>query len=147
MYKVYTDGSSLNKEKLGAYAAIIHDKDEKIIFEKSDFSIDTTNNRMEMQGVIEALLFLNFQLIQNEEIEIISDSQYVIYSINKKWTKEKNRDLWKILAEQTKLLRSRKNKVIFSWVRGHDGNHYNEIVDKKAGLKLKELRSILKDEK
>ena len=92
---------------------------------------------MEILGVIKGLEALK----EPCEVDVFSDSQYVVDAINKKWIigwqkknwmidKEKprpNADLWKNLLE---LLA--KHKVTFHWVKGHDGNAENERCDELA---------------
>lgn len=145
MYKIYTDGSGINKRKIGAYAFLIHNDKNEIIYTSSDFVENTTTNRMEMMGVLEALRYLN-SIDFVGDIEIISDSQYVIYSITKKWNKEKNVDLWKELSYNHKLFKSRNNNIVYNWIKGHNGQIYNEMVDQMAGQKLKELKNKLEIE-
>lgn len=108
-------------------------------------SLDTTNNRMELQAVIEAFTYLlKTRLIDkknpklnNEVYTIYSDSNYVIKGINEwiyGWHKKdykdvKNDDLWRILY---KLKLHFKDVVYFEWVKGHSGNIGNEYADKLA---------------
>ena len=97
----------------------------------------TTNNRMEIRAVIEALLLLK----EPCEVDIYSDSKYVVDSITKGWvyTWQKNGwrkpnksqalnvDLWKQLLELLD-----KHCVKFIWVKGHADNEYNERCDELA---------------
>jgi ribonuclease HI len=95
----------------------------------------TTNNRMELMAVIQALKMLN-DFAKGKEIWIYTDSKYVINAIEKKWVfgwvkknfKDKaNTDLWKkFLDEYTKY------NINFQWVKGHSGHTENEICDKLA---------------
>jgi ribonuclease HI len=95
----------------------------------------TTNNRMELMAVVEALRSLNDTAL-DKEIHIYSDSKYVIDAVEKKWVfgwvkkgflNKKNEDLWKrFLNEYAKY------KVYFHWVKGHSGHTENEICDKLA---------------
>jgi len=87
---------------------------------------NTTNNRMEMTAVIEALKYFNS--LKLESGTIYSDSQYVINTLNKGWKRSKNLDLWKALDEQNK------GNIAFVWVKGHDDNEMNNKVDKLAVL-------------
>ncbi len=97
----------------------------------------TTNNRMELMAVIVALEALNRPC----EVEVHSDSQYVVNAFNKHWidgwkkrgwktaNKQpvKNRDLWeRLLAAKSK------HKVEFIWVKGHAGHELNERCDELA---------------
>lgn len=104
----------------------------------------TTNNRMELLAVIEALKLLNDKAI-DKNITIYTDSKYVMDAVTKGWVynwqkkgfKDKaNPDLWR------KFLRIYpKYKVQFEWVKGHSGDKENERCDKlaKAAAESKDL--------
>ena len=117
VYKIYTDGSCIHKANItgsaigpGGYGIIILQNDFEI-FHYSDGDKTTTNNRMEIMGVLVALQ----TLIENKKIDgnhyiIYSDSQYVINSLKiwlpgwvaKNFRGVKNDDLWKIIINQLK---------------------------------------------
>lgn len=131
---IYTDGACYNNPGPGAYAAIILDEDKEI--EITDFEPSTTNNRMELEAVIEALKVVR----KNKKIILYSDSNYVVKGINewiKTWKSRgwktssnkavKNRDLWEKLDEEI----SKKN-VQLKKVKAHSGDEYNEKVDSLA---------------
>ncbi len=128
---VYTDGSSRGNPGPGGYGIVLmsgaHQKEFSEGFRK------TTNNRMELLSVIKALEMLKGG---GHEVTIFSDSKYVVDAVEKKWVfgwqkkgfkDKKNPDLW-----QRFLRIYPKNKVSFRWVKGHDGNHYNERCDELA---------------
>ena len=128
MVKIYTDGSYKPSINCGGYAAVITHNDLVIKVLHEGFK-NTTNNRMEIMGVLEALKYFKTPM----NIEIYSDSSFVVNSINErhlhKWiedndTTKKNMDLW---IEIYKLLR--KHRVHFFWVKGHDDNEFNELAD------------------
>lgn len=128
MYKIYTDGSYKPSTNQGGYAAIIT-KDQQIIKILYYGYINTTNNRMELMGLLSALQYFNTP----QNIEIYSDSAYVVNSINQKhvfnWIKDndttkKNLDLWKLICELIKF-----HNVKFFWVKGHNNNYFNELAD------------------
>lgn len=139
VYEIYTDGAYSNKLRLGGWGALIIKDD--LIEEIFDGERNSTNNRMEMKAAIYALQ--NVPIGSN--IVLYSDSQYLIKGITnwiKKWKKNnwktgkdevKNIDLWKRLD----VLNS-KNSISWKWVKGHNGNKYNEKADKLAsrGMKL-----------
>ena len=85
---VYTDGSCRNS--IGGYSFIIITNDYEL--EWSDHAINTTNNRMELTAVIEALRCIPLF----SDITIHSDSQWVINCAKKIWKRNKNLDLWKL---------------------------------------------------
>lgn len=118
---IYTDGScSPNPGKGGwAYIAIFPDSE----IWNNDTVNHTTNNIMELTAVIKALS--DFK--DTKYFLIYSDSLYVINCAENKWKRNKNTELWK----QYDIL-SKDKDIIFKWVKGHNGNHYNELVDKLA---------------
>lgn len=123
MIKIYTDGSCLsNPNGPGGWAICIIEDDNKEYYFSGAHS-STTNNRMELKAVIEALSCLkDFQ-----ECKIYSDSLLTINCATNKWKRNSNLDLWKEFEKELK------NKIInFEWVKAHNGNYYNEIVDKLA---------------
>ena len=142
--KIYTDGACSGNPGDGGWCAIlIYNNNEKVI---SGYVPDTTNNRMEMLSVIEALSALK----EPCSVEIFSDSEYVVDSINLNrvddWMKNgwktsaktavKNVDLWeKILA----LLKT--HKVTFNKVKGHSDNEYNNRCDKIAVSEYKKTQN------
>ena len=93
---------------------------------------DTTNNRMEITAVIEALNALK----QPCEVEIISDSEYVINTQTKGWKRKKNNDLWQAL--DAALI---PHTVKWTWVRGHNGHDDNERADELARMGIEEVRN------
>ena len=115
-YEVYTDGSCLGNPGPGGGAAIIIDeKGEK---QSLGGHIDsTTNNRMEITAVIQALETIP----ANSAINIYTDSQYVINTMVKGWRRTANKDLWHALDSAVHTRR-----VNWTWVRGHSGNPGNE---------------------
>lgn len=129
---IYTDGACLNNPGPGGYGVIlIHGERVKEI---SRGFPETTNNRMELMGVIAALEALKYPC----RVELYTDSQYISRAINEGWlerwqkkawmtsskTPVKNIDLWQRLLQ---LLA--KHRVEFKWVKGHSGDHYNERCD------------------
>ena len=134
MIEIYTDGSCLKNPGNGGWAAIINIDGN--IHKISGSEKDTTNNKMELTATIEALK----SIIKPSEIELYTDSQYVknginIWIINWKnngWkTASKkpvaNKELWIELDTIVQF-----HNVQWFWVKGHSGNHYNEIADQLA---------------
>lgn len=146
MIHVYTDGSCNNKSKQAGGCGIVLKYGE---FEKhvslGQFS-NTTSARMEIRGALEAL-----RLITNKNIPVMlyCDNKYVVNAIAMKWAERweseywlvnganrVNYDLWiQVLKEIRKFTKS----VEFVWIKGHNGNHYNEICDRLAALGGKSL--------
>lgn len=128
---VYTDGSSRGNPGPGGYGIVL--KSGKNRKELSQGFTKTTNNRMELLGVIVALESIKGE---GHEITIFSDSKYVVDAIEKKWVfgwekkgfkDKKNPDLWKRFLKAYP-----KNQVKFQWVKGHANIPENEICDKLA---------------
>lgn len=128
---IYTDGSALGNPGAGGYGAVlmsgVHRK------ELSQGFTLTTNNRMELLGVIVALEALKFD---GCNVTIYSDSKYVVDSVEKGWLwnwvrkgfkDKKNVDLWKRFIPVYK-----KHNVRFVWVKGHNNNTENERCDRLA---------------
>jgi len=128
---IYTDGSCLGNPGKGGWGALMFYKGHKK--QISGSHPQTTNNRMEITAVIEALKTITKTIT----IEIYTDSKYVKDGINSwiyNWKKNnwknskkqavKNADLWQELDNLVQ-----KYKISWHWVKAHNGNEYNEIVD------------------
>ena len=133
-YKIYTDGACSGNPGIGGWGAIIIE-DKKNLEIKGGLN-DTTNNQMELMATIEALKTFR----EKKEITIYTDSKYVKDGITtwiKKWKINnwktankkdvKNKELWMMLDNQMK-----KHEIIWKWVKGHEGNYYNEKADALA---------------
>jgi len=130
---IYTDGSSRGNPGPGGYGIILKDCNSGYVKEYSKGFNLTTNNRMELLAVIDALKKLKKE---NLRIIIYTDSQYVINPIEKQWLvnwkktnfkNKKNIDLWlEFLIEQEK------HKLQFRWIKGHNDHPQNERCDKLA---------------
>lgn len=132
---IYTDGACTGNPGKGGFGAVlIYNANEKTISEGYRL---TTNNRMELLAPIKALGLLK----ERCKVNIYSDSKYLTDAINQSWlagwvknnwkkSDKKpvlNVDLWKELYELLQM-----HDVTFIWVKGHAGNHYNEICDRLA---------------
>lgn len=123
---LFSDGSALGNPGPGGYGTILRYKESERII--SGGELHTTNNRMELRGVIEGLKALK----EPCQVEVISDSSYVVKGINEwleNWVKRgfkkvKNPDLWQEYLEVSKI-----HKIKATWVRGHDGHEENERCD------------------
>ena len=123
---LFCDGSSLGNPGPGGYGGILrYNEHEK---EYGGFELETTNNKMELRAVIEGLKLLK----EPCEVEIVSDSSYVVKGINewlenwkrREFKKVKNPELWQ---EYIKVASPHRIKA--KWVRGHDGHAENERCD------------------
>lgn len=124
MIKCYVDGAYSSLRNQGGWAFVVLKNDFKI---HSEFfpEKDTTNNRMEIQAVIEACKWAKKYSVT--ELEIVSDSMYVIGTMTMGWKRKKNNDLWEIMDNVTKDL-----SITWTHVKGHSGNKYNELCDALA---------------
>lgn len=124
MVKIYTDGAYAPSRDKGGWAFVVI-KDNKKIHSSFFGEEDTTNNRMEIQAVIEAIIWAKENKLT--KIEIFTDSMYVIGTMSKNWKRNKNHDLWEILDELVL-------NMTISWnhVKGHEGDKYNELCDALA---------------
>ena len=132
---IYTDGACSGNPGPGGYGAILrygtHEK------ELSEGFAETTNNRMELTAIIEALKALK----EPCEVLLTSDSKYALDALINGWAegwKAKgwrkadkspalNTDLWEELLSLVS-----KHKIEYNWVKGHAGHKYNERCDKIA---------------
>ncbi|HLG25585.1 MAG TPA: ribonuclease H [Candidatus Gracilibacteria bacterium] len=126
--EIFTDGSCKGNPGPGGWAAILIEKKSQTVFKiLKGHESDTTNNRMEMIGVIEALRFIHENHLQQSEITLYSDSNLVIQTLNQGWKRKANLDLWEELDELNEEL-----NVTFTWIRGHAKNKWNEQCDRLA---------------
>ena len=139
--KIYTDGAARgNPDGPGGYGTVLEYVDTKGELHTRVLSqgyIKTTNNRMELMAVIAGFEALNRPC----EIELYSDSQYVVNAFNQHWIDGwikkgwkrgknepvKNVDLWKRLLQAKE-----PHRVTFNWVKGHAGHPQNERCDELA---------------
>lgn len=129
---IYTDGAARGNPGRGGYGAILMWKGNKK--EISQGYLHTTNNRMELMSVIAALESLTRTGLN---IEIYSDSKYVVQAVSERWLDKwiatdfkggkKNRDLW---TRYYKI--SRAHQIKFIWVKGHASNPFNQRCDELA---------------
>ena len=140
--EIFTDGACSGNPGAGGWGALLRWKDvEK---ELSGAEKETTNNRMEMTAVIEALQALKRPC----NITLYTDSKYVMNGINEwlpNWKKNnwrtankkaqvKNVDLWQKIDELICI-----HEIRWVWVKGHNGNEDNERVDELARNAIKNL--------
>ena len=149
--ELYTDGACRGNPGIGAYAyVILYKKNNDILIETSSAKayLDTTNNRMELSGVINGIKKINELEVPCNKINIFTDSQYVVNAFNQHWIDNwiktdfrrnkkdevKNIDLWEEL-----LILINKFNYTFIWVKGHSGHKYNELCDKICNQEMDNL--------
>ena len=138
--KLYSDGASRGNPGPGGYGTILQYTDRAGVLHEKEISEgfrETTNNRMELMGVIAGLE----ALLKPCSVDVWSDSQYVIKAFNDHWIdgwKKRgwkkadgkpvlNEELWKRL-----LLAAEPHEITWHWVKGHDGHPENERCDALA---------------
>ena len=140
--EIFSDGACSGNPGVGGYGAILRYGDNTK--EISGCELQTTNNRMEMMAVIEAL-----RLIKRPcKIRVVTDSNYVVKGmtewisgwIKRNWVNSQkrpvlNRDLW-----ETLLGLSRQHEMEWVWVRGHAGHKENERCDELARKAIQQCR-------
>ena len=142
---LYADGACSGNPGRGAWGTIlVYNGHEKIL---TGSAKETTNNRMELMGVINGLEVLNRPC----SVTAYTDSQYVVNAVNQGWLEKwsmsgwvkpdkkpvKNRDLWEYLLE---LMGT--HSVTFVWVKGHADNAYNNRCDKIAVDSIKKFAGM-----
>ena len=140
LIKIYTDGACSGNPGKGGYGTILIAEDENGTTHKKEITQGfkvTTNNRMELLAAIVGLEALKKPC----NVELTSDSKYLVDAFNQKWVEGcvkkgwrgsnkqpvKNQDLWK------RLLKAKEpHNVKFIWVKGHNGHEFNERCDEMA---------------
>ena len=138
--EIFTDGACSGNPGPGGYGAIL--KYGEVTKEISGCHKNTTNNRMELTAVIEALR----QLKRPSKVRVFSDSNYIIKGmtewtpawIRRNWVNSKkqpvlNRDLWENLMKI-----SRAHDIEWVWIKGHMGHKENERCDELARNAIQE---------
>lgn len=134
--ELYTDGACSGNPGPGGWGAIlVYQGKEKELYGSAR---NTTNQRMEIQAVIEGLKAVK---VKDWEVRVYSDSAYVVNAFNQDWLgkwqsngwrnskKEDvaNQDLWREL-----IILARQNRLTMCKVKGHAGHEYNERCDRLA---------------
>lgn len=156
----YTDGGSRNRgnrrgdhvhqDDLAAWAYLIRFEDGlKITDTAGEFG--ATNNRMEVMGLLKCLQRLLELNLQNEPIEGILDSQYVLNAINKGWLYSWVRRGWKTsggkpvanqeLWAEVSVLLPKFKQLRFKWTKGHANSHGNVTVDQLLNSTMDNLKA------
>jgi ribonuclease HI len=135
--RIYTDGGCSGNPGPGAWAYILLKPEGNI--QDARFVAQTTNNRMELQAVIEALQTVRKNPdLASAQIDLFTDSRYVKNGISdwiRNWIKNgwktrskqavKNQDLWRQLLDLSSNL-----NINWRWLQGHVGDRYNEACDR-----------------
>ena len=150
-FVLYSDGACRGNPGPGSYGCFVQDTLGNIVFEHAEVFEHTTNNRMELLGIISGLKVLGQNLnekgmsIADINVLAVTDSKYVVDGITKwvdGWKKRgwkkadkkppENVELWK----QLDLLKDKVGIINFAWVKGHSGHPQNEHCDQLANAAL-----------
>ena len=141
---IYTDGAARGNPGPGGYGVVMEWVGKPYKKEFSKGFKHTTNNRMELLAVIDALKNLKNP---GTQVLVFTDSKYVVDSVKKGWVfgwekkafkDRKNADLWKDF-----LVEYRKHEVDFKWIRGHNNHIQNERCDVLAVEASKQPRLLI----
>ena len=157
-YQCYTDGSSRGNPGSAGWASII--TNTKTVTEYGGYVKVATNNQMELMGALNVFKNLIEVVKDGDEIEIYSDSQYVVKGCNdwlKGWVKNNwknsqkkdviNKEMWQEVEMYKDTLLIKKVTVKLIHVYGHKGHKYNERADKICtSLALREQIDLYKGE-
>lgn len=141
---IYTDGAARGNPGPGGYGIVMEWVGKAYKKEFAQGFKHTTNNRMELLAVIEALKKLKNP---NTKAIVFTDSKYVADAVTKGWVfnwenknfrERKNADLWKEFLKEY-----RRHQVEFKWIRGHNNHPQNERCDALAVAASKERRLLV----
>ena len=135
MLQIYTDGaykSSIDQGGIG----IVWMKNNEVFKKYSKGFKHTTNNKMELIAMLCAFKSIKTSM---DEVEFISDSQYVLGCLTKGWKKKKNIELWNILDKEYERVKSLVKNIKFTHVRGHQDCFGNNLADELASNASLEL--------
>ena len=146
--RIYTDGGCSGNPGPGGWAFVLPGAgNEELIGSGGEAA--TTNSRMELRAVIEALRLAEGTRLPGQEVEIVTDSQYVKNGITSwihSWKRNgwktadkkpvKNKELWEELDEVAARVAPR-----FSWIKGHAGHEHNERCDDLVQVEIGRFRN------
>lgn len=138
--RVYVDGSSSNRRKTGAWAAVMVVPGEQIHTRSGKLESPTNNQEAELRAAVEGLSWASEYLDWFEQIEVISDSLYVVRGITEYLPMWRSVTHWMTSNDEPVKFRSLWERlagldgahVVWTHVRGHKGNVYNEMADRLA---------------
>lgn len=131
MYKIFCDGAYAPSRDQGGIGFVILNEDDEILAKGSKGYKNTSNQRMEQTA---ALLAINSIKVPSD-IEVFTDSMYLVGTYTKNWKRKANQDLW----EKLDYVISKHNSVKFNWVKGHADNEFNQLCDSLASYASQEL--------
>lgn len=135
---VYTDGSCLKPHGPGGWAAIIFENDSEEADVVEGYEKNTTNNRMELTAILAGLEFA-MSLESKLLIMVYTDSEYALNVSTGSKRAVENLDLVSSVRE---IFDNNKHRIQFVWVRGHNGDRWNEFVDSASRLQAEKARDL-----
>ncbi|MGM9320537.1 ribonuclease HI [Deinococcus aquaticus] len=141
--ELYSDGACDTQAGHGGWATILNCKGKELVL--SGHEEGTTNNRMELRGLLEGLNVLKRPC----HVTVVTDSQYLRKAFTDGWILNWQRNGWKTAAKdpvknqdlwEELIAHARTHALTFVWVKGHAGHGENERVDELAVQERKKLR-------
>lgn len=152
---VFTDGSAVNQiplaQRVGGFGGLILSRNNEQVVRGACLGL--TSQQAELMAVIVSLNFLLEKGEKNIQVNIYSDSAYIVNCFKQKWYENwdrinwfnvKNEEYWRVLLS---LIFDCGFYLTFNWIKGHSGNSFNERVDLIARKARKDLEECLKKKK
>lgn len=124
-FVIYTDGAYSRLKNEGAFSYVILDNNGIIIKKAAYKCVNETNNRMELKAIIAAIYNLP-NVNEKLSVLVVSDSQYALCTLFGTWRRNLNKDLFDVYE---RIMKDREIDIEWKWVKGHNGDYYNEMCD------------------
>lgn len=134
-YELYCDGAYSSSRNQGGVGLVIL-KEGQLIREYSRMYKNTTNIKMELLALIHGLMSFTKPI---DSLTIYTDSMYCIGCASGKWQRKANLEYWALFDKVAKKFKSLCPQIKFIHVKGHEGNQWNEYVDRLAVAASKEV--------
>jgi ribonuclease HI len=141
-FEIYTDGAHSSKTNIGGWATIITNNNN-LIDQISNWVPNTTNNRMELHALFQALIFVAVKHDIIDKVTIYCDSAYIVNCFKQRWydkwrkngwktsnkTPVLNRDMWEEILQ---IYEDHESLISIEKISGHSGEKWNEYADELA---------------
>lgn len=131
-FVIYTDGAYSRLKNEGAFSYVILDNNGIIIKKAAYKCVNETNNRMELKAIIAAIYNLP-NVNEKLSVLVVSDSQYALCTLFGTWRRNLNKDLFDVYE---RIMKDREIDIEWKWVKGHNGDYYNEMCDEMCNQVL-----------